>query len=244
MEVGQIKEYLITQNVEIIGIGSVDTFEKYFPDKRSPRAFLSSAHSFIVIGFPYRPSTMWTVSHMDELTPFYDDPEKSGRQEEPGTPFISHSSAACKWFINDEKLIIYSELNRISYLTAGWLRRNGHESFYFPVNTKDPASCLAPFEHMRAAYVAGIGTFGNNGCILNRENGPCMQFTTLLTSAFLTPDTMIKDDLCLHCGRCINSCPVGAIGEYGKVDPTLCYCCFRCIVNCPVGSQTAIMQGK
>lgn len=42
-------------------------------------------------------------------------------------------------------------------------------------------------------------------------------------------------DICNHCGKCVNKCPVGAISldEPYKTDSNLCMSCGRCIMVCP-----------
>lgn len=54
----------------------------------------------------------------------------------------------------------------------------------------------------------------------------------------LTPS--VDETLCLHCGKCANLCPTGAIraGEEQVTDKTRCIKCCACVKGCPVGART------
>lgn len=50
----------------------------------------------------------------------------------------------------------------------------------------------------------------------------------------------INTELCLACGSCEGSCPVGAISlvnnQYFEIDPELCVDCGACEPGCPGGA--------
>lgn len=47
-------------------------------------------------------------------------------------------------------------------------------------------------------------------------------------------------DACIHCGQCVENCPVGAIPEDNTVtqDNSICICCSECAHVCPVEART------
>ena len=57
-----------------------------------------------------------------------------------------------------EKLSIYRELNWIGYKMTKWLRLRGQTAFYSSVNKKVVRTMRAPFDHLPAMYMAGLGT--------------------------------------------------------------------------------------
>ncbi len=237
----ELREYALSLGAELFGVASVEAFGREFPDKVQPELFVKGARSIVVIGLPYQPSVLATALRSEELLPFYDDPEgpdgiKPGRTQ-GHSMFLGHSGPGATWFLHDEKMVLYMELNRIAYRMSMWLRRAGAESFAFTVNVKDPKTKLAPFEHRPAACLAGVGTLGDNCCILSPIYGPGIQFTSIITDADMEPDGPLEEDVCIHCGKCVNICRVNALKDDRTHDGDTCYCCYRCLAVCPVGTN-------
>ena len=68
------------------------------------------------------------------------------------------------------------------------------------------------------AAAAGLGTIGANGMLLTEENGPRQRFTFLLTTAELPESNVYEGkDLCLHCGKCAEACPMCALKKEGNI---------------------------
>ena len=107
------------------------------------------------------------------------------------------------------------------------------------------------FSHRHAAYLAGMGTFGTNNVIITPRNGPRIRWVTVLTDAVIEGGGPMKDDVCIHCNRCVKACPVDALvpGNYPDVITRKTGCidraeilarqgispCGLCIAACPVG---------
>jgi epoxyqueuosine reductase len=115
---------------------------------------------------------------------------------------------------------------------------------------------VAAFSHRHAAYLAGLGTFGVNNTLLTERYGPRVRFASILTTARIEPDAVMTKGLCIHCMRCAEHCPVGAIdgGDYPGhlIDKVKCTDhnaslgkrgispCGNCIKVCPVGDDRAL----
>ncbi len=75
------------------------------------------------------------------------------------------------------------------------LTEKGYPSIYLPrdgygdieVLLKKP---MAFFSHKHAAYLAGMGSFGENNVILTEEYGPRVRFTSIFTTAEIEGDTI------------------------------------------------------
>jgi len=139
---------------------------------------------------------------------------------------------------------------------ANFLNEKGHSSIYVPRDGYGDIKILiekpfAFFSHKHAAFLAGLGSFGHNNVLLTPEFGPRVRFTSIFTSAKITPDPIKIKDICIHCLLCVKNCPVGAIPKTGKFPPPLDKkrCAIRsaklrdeyrspcgiCIKVCPVG---------
>jgi epoxyqueuosine reductase QueG len=70
-------------------------------------------------------------------------------------------------------------------------------------------------QNAAAAAAAGLGTLGEHGFVLNREFGPRMRFSFLVTTAELEPTVPDTAEHCIHCGACAKACPLAALGEKG-----------------------------
>jgi epoxyqueuosine reductase QueG len=80
----------------------------------------------------------------------------------------------------------------------------------------------AHLSHKMIALRAGIGWIGRNNLIVHPEFGSKIRLVTVLTDMPLRTDNPIEKD-CGNCRKCIEICPVSAIGETHKHwDKTAC----------------------
>lgn len=164
-------------------------------------------------------------------------------------------------FMADSRLI-YSyynyfacpQVDRITFQTAAFLEKIYH-------GTGVPLPSDGPYEYwdeekmegrgllsMRhAAYLSGIGTFGKNKLLLNRDYGNRLIIGCVLTDLEIESDEFAAPICLEHCDLCIRSCPVGAIRD-GLVEQKLCRMnsfdktkrgfdtieCNRCRTVCPI----------
>jgi len=157
---------------------------------------------------------------------------------------------------------LYSTVNSMldskAYEIANFLNEKGFSSIYLPRDGYGNIKILidnpfAFFSHKHAAYLAGLGSFGHNNVLLTTQYGPRVRFTSIFTSAQITPDQIKIKDLCIHCLKCAKDCPVGAIpirGDFpSPIDKRACAArsaklrdefrspCGICIKVCPVGKD-------
>lgn len=165
---------------------------------------------------------------------------------------------------------LYNTVNTIldikAYELSNFLIERGYPSIYLPrdaygdieVLLKKP---LAFFSHKHAAFLAGLGTFGENNILLTEEYGPRVRFTSIFTTAEIEGNPIMSEELCLHCKRCVENCPVNAIENQNEdfVKPINKISCAKrskelrkdfkspcgiCIKVCPVGKDREIFNRK
>ena len=227
----ELMQYALELGAELYGVASVDAYAEAFPDKPQPTRFIEGARSVIVIGLPFEPGTVATVL----------SPELSGLRlkasEEVATGGAQPQGAE-QFFLGEENDMLNQELSWMGYKIAKFLRRQGWKALYLPIAKQDARFRTAPFYHMPAMYLAGLGTLGLNCSILTPEFGPRVKVTSIITDCPLPAGSPLVDDLCTECGLCVDNCPIGAIDGEGWKNPYACAsygCCATCIAICPVG---------
>jgi epoxyqueuosine reductase len=69
---------------------------------------------------------------------------------------------------------------------------------------------------------AGIGSYGKNSLIINKNKGSFISLGYLLTDIETSADTIIDEDICGTCNICVKSCPNNAIFESGGINAKRC----------------------
>jgi epoxyqueuosine reductase QueG len=227
----ELEQYTRSLGVELYGVASAELYAQEFPDKPAPTRFLDGVRSIIVIGYPFEPGTVATVLR----------PELAGllgrADDQVGASGVQPVGAE-RFFLGEEDAMLSRELSHSSYLIAKYLRQHGHKSFYLPVSKQNARFRTAPFYHMPAMYLAGLGTLGLNCSILTPEFGPRVKVTSILTDCALPAGESMREEMCTHCHLCVDNCPIGAIDGQGWKNPYACAsygCCGTCIAICPVG---------
>ena len=162
---------------------------------------------------------------------------------------------------------LYKTINNLldikAYEIAHFLTMKGYPSIYLPRDGYGDVEILlekplAFFSHKHAAYLAGLGSLGQNNVLLTREYGPRVRFTSIFTTADLEGTPIKGDDLCTRCLECYKQCPENAIKIEGNFPPPMdkISCagrseklreeyrspCGICIKVCPVGEDRKIFH--
>jgi epoxyqueuosine reductase QueG len=232
---GQIGEelarYARELGAELYGLASAADYAREFPDKPPPTRFMEDAQSVIIIGLPFEPGTVATVLR----------PELAGLRAKASDTVTASNvqpAGAERFFLGEENGILARELAMMGYKIAKFLRHQGWTALHLPPAAQDGRFRTAPFYHMPAMYLAGMGTLGLNCSILTPEFGPRVYVTSIITDCPLPAGRSMVDDLCERCGLCVENCPIGAIDGNGWKNPFACAsygCCSTCIAICPVG---------
>ena len=227
-----LREYALSLGAELYGVASADAYAEHFPDKPQPAQLVENARSIIIIGLPFEPGTVATVLR----------PELAALRAQAADQFAATAvqpAGAERFFLAEENNLIAHELSLMGYKIAKYLRHRGWHALHLPVSKQNRRFRTAPFYHMPAMYLAGLGTLGLNCSILTPEFGPRIFVTSIITDCHLSPGQPIEDPLCTRCGLCVEKCPIQAIDGNGWKNPFACAsygCCGTCIAICPVGN--------
>lgn len=228
-----LKEYAASLGAELYGVASSNAYAEHFPEKPQPTKFVEDARSVVIIGLPFEPGTVATVLR----------PELSGLRMKATEQVASttvHPAGAERYFLGEENDIIRRELSLMGYKISKYLRHQGWNALHLPPSKQDARFRTAPFYHMPAMYLAGLGTLGLNFSILTPQFGPRVYVTSIITDCALTPGSPMNQDLCTRCGLCVKHCPINALDGQGGKNPFACAsygCCGTCIAICPVGEM-------
>lgn len=191
-------------NIPLVGFSSVkrwenppqnlpNKFEKWIPSEFWPQNIYPETKTVIVIGLPVQLPIVET------------------------TPSIYyHELYNTVNSILDSKAYELSEILNQQEFPSIFVPRDAYGDI--DILLKKP---LAFFSHRHAAYLAGLGSFGQNNVILTPEYGPRVRFTSIFTSAVIESDTIPGEDLCTRCLRCIDECPVHAIPSLPSANKSI-----------------------
>jgi epoxyqueuosine reductase len=71
------------------------------------------------------------------------------------------------------------------------------------------------------AYLAGLGFFGDNNCLINEKYGSFVFIGYIMNNYPFEPDKP-SGRQCMHCGLCLEACPGRALIEGCSIDPKKC----------------------
>ncbi|MBP3376904.1 MAG: hypothetical protein J6L83_09085 [Clostridia bacterium] len=73
-----------------------------------------------------------------------------------------------------------------------------------------------------AAVACGLGEIGRNGLLLTPEFGSRQRFHMIITDAKIESSPLFEGHICDACGKCAESCPLGAINIDDTVEVDVC----------------------
>ena len=79
----------------------------------------------------------------------------------------------------------------------------------------------APVMERALARRAGLGVIGLNGCLISNGRGSYVLLCEIVCNLALASDEPLSGD-CGRCGRCVEACPTGALGDDALVDASKC----------------------
>jgi len=170
----ELREYALALGAELYGVAAAADYADQFPDKPQPTSFVENARSVIVIGLPFEPGTVATVLR----------PELSGlrarRADQVAATGVQPVGAE-RFFLGEENALLNREIALMGYKISKFLRHKGWDAFYLPPGKQNNRFRTAPFYHMPAMYLAGLGTLGLNCSIITPEFGPRVYVTSIIT---------------------------------------------------------------
>lgn len=114
-------------------------------------------------------------------------------------------------------------LDQIALQVANFLEDMGHKAC--PLPASEPLQPLVQgkplFSHRHAAIAAGLGQPGWSSNLITPEGGAGVRLSTVLTSARLIPNPLLRGDFCRRCMACVKVCPTGAIHRQEAVSSSV-----------------------
>ncbi|HJP22817.1 MAG: hypothetical protein QF546_09160 [Alphaproteobacteria bacterium] len=121
----------------------------------------------------------------------------------------------------------YDQSARASHAVAHLLEAEGQAAVavpaFIPLDMNEPGKGMrGAISWRQAGYLAGLGSYGENGLLVTRQFGNAVRLAGVVTTADLVPDAPLEEDLCDHCMGCVEDCPVGALAGGGRIDKKKC----------------------
>lgn len=114
--------------------------------------------------------------------------------------------------VRDYHVVMKEKLRRV----AGLVRREVPGSL-------NRAFCdSAPLTEKTWAIRAGLGWRGRNSLVINKDIGSFFFLGEIVTTAVLEYDSILAEDRCGTCFKCVEACPTGAICDDRTIDARKC----------------------
>lgn len=144
----------------------------------------------------------------------YNTPPAKQRRQATVSPVSSGGArvSAYAWGEADYHDLVRKQLKTLSR----WLRDRQSDAFVRGIVD------TAPLLERDFARLAGLGWFGKNTLLLNKQAGSFFFLAALLTDAILAYDPPHLAHHCGTCTRCLEACPTQAFPEPSVLDATRC----------------------
>lgn len=193
----------------LIGFAAADDplFEQYRdpeaigPEFRTPAGFMTEARSVVGLFFPFTEEVRNRVRRETELA----SPTWKAAY---GSNFTIVDA-----FLDD----LVSRLEKEGVRVVQPNRAPDFERKAVPTADGEDMHFSVSWSNRHAMYAAGLGTFGMHRHIIT-EKGCCGTTASFITDAELTPTKREYTGIyewCIHCGKCSDRCPGGAIPKNG-----------------------------
>lgn len=179
-----VKEIALNQGVDLIGISSIDRF-KDAPQGFHPKDIYSKTESVIAFAIKLPSETLYA--------------------ENP-VPFTHMNTLAMQ------------KMDAITFNISTSLDRIGLKNVLIPTDDpylwwdaeKQEGRAILSLRHV--GLMAGLGKFGRNNLLINKDFGSMIQIGALLTDQKLDADPMASYDACPpKCRICLDICPQKAL---------------------------------
>lgn len=200
-----IRESLEKCNIDLIGFAGKERFEGVDP-QHNPFSIFPEANTVIMLGKRICRGAL--------------------RGIEEGTNFGDYALFGKNWLEDEFLSIACYDLVRV-------LEDNGWEACpIFPnpaelgpqgvsVAEGRPEPNIYPdFDY--AAVACGLGEIGMNGLLLTPRFGSRQRFHMIITDAVIESSPLLAESICDRCGKCAESCPLGAVD---MANPTIIDIC-------------------
>ena len=210
----EIKKFALSAGADIVGIGSMESFEGTVPEK-DPRYIAPKAKSIIGLGFRVLRGSLRGI---EEGTHFYQFPEIGiVHIDEVHAPEVLRKIAC---FLEDrgfEGVIQRTVPDRKRGNDPG---NNPEHLPVFKIAHTEPVMPGKPapdiyMDFNQAAEICGMGEIGKGGFFLTPHFGPLQRFAFVMTDAEIEQDESFAGAICDKCGKCIKACPLNAISTRG-----------------------------
>jgi len=171
------------------------------PQRQHPRSVVESVRTVVMLGLEYQCGVQNAECRIESP---------------PTTPHSSlrlpHSRVAAYAQGPDYHRFIWNRLTELSE----WIMREVPGSYAHGVTD------TAPILERDFARRAGLGWFGKNTMLINKDRGSYFFLASLLTSIELPPSEPYSASHCGTCTACLDACPTQAFASPGTLDARKC----------------------